>query len=257
MWPSLFKIGPITLHSYGALVALGFFLGYLYTLTQAKRHGLHPDTVTDLIWVLLLSGITGARIFYVLLNFSYYRAAPVEIIKIWDGGLVFYGGFLAATLAGIVWARRQHQSALLWADLLSPALPLGHAFGRLGCLAAGCCYGHPTTLPWRITFTHPQSLAPLNAPLHPSQVYESLLNFILFAALAAFQKCRPDSVGTGRLTIFYLAAYGLIRWGVELTRGDDRGPVLLSMTVTQWLAVASVAAAGALWWALSKRSSHA
>ncbi len=246
MWPILLKVGPVTLHTYGLLVALGFFAGYAWLLKQSRRNGLSAEIATDLVWVLLLSGILGARLLYVLFHWRYYLDAPLDILKLWQGGLVWSGGLLCAMAAGALWLKRRNMSLLLAADLAAPAAALGHAVGRLGCFAAGCCYGRPSDLPWAVTFRHPETLAPANTPLHPSQLYESGLNLLLFAVLASAGGKPALALGRGRLAVLYLALYGVLRFLVELFRGDDRGPVFASLTSTQWVAVACVlAAAGA------------
>jgi phosphatidylglycerol---prolipoprotein diacylglyceryl transferase len=246
MWPVLCQWGPVTLHTYGALVALGFFLGYFYTLRLGRRHGVSADAVTDLAWWTLLAGLLGARLLYASFNPSQFLEDPLEIFKIWQGGLVWYGGFLAALAATVHWARRHDVPFLKLGDMIAPGLALGHGVGRLGCFAAGCCFGRPTDLPWAITFTHPDTLAVPNVAVHPSQLYEAVLNVELFVVLSVLANRLPGWIGSGRLTALYLAGYGVIRVLVEATRGDDRGPVWAGVTVTQWIAAACFAAGVAL-----------
>ncbi|HRY29039.1 MAG TPA: prolipoprotein diacylglyceryl transferase [Elusimicrobiota bacterium] len=243
MWPTLLPLGPVTLHTYGALIAVGFLAGYFYTVRLARKHGLSADTVTDLCWVALLAGIIGARLLYVAFDWAYYSRSPLSVLKLWEGGLVWYGGFLFAVLSGIFWLRRRRISVLLAADLLAPGTALGHAIGRLGCFAAGCCYGRPTQLPWAVRFTHPDTLAVPHTPLHPSQLYESFLTFGIFAVLSGMAWRRPDRVGRGEVALVYLGLYAAARFVVEFSRGDDRGPVLALLTTTQWISLAFLLAA--------------
>lgn len=248
MFPVLFKIGPLTLHAYGAMVALGFYLGYRWMLFQGRRHGLSEDQVSALAWTCMLAGLAGARLLYVAFNPGHYLSAPWEIFKIWEGGLVWYGGLLAGAGAGVLWLRRRKISVPLAADVTAPALALAHAVGRLGCFLAGCCYGRECALPWAVTFRHPDTLAPSGIPLHPAQLYEAALDLLLFALLAR----RP--VGSGRTAVLYIGGYSLARLTVEFFRGDERGPVWLSLTSTQWIAVLGLGAALAGWTVLSRRT---
>ena len=133
--------------------------------------------------IVIVSGIIGSRGVYVLMNISYYRYEPAEIFKIWQGGLVFSGGIIGAVLAGIWYAK--HHKLPLWklCDMWAPAAAIGQSIGRIGCFMAGCCYGKPTDLNWGVVFTHPKSLAPLNVPLHPTQIYSFLSGLIIFLIL--------------------------------------------------------------------------
>ncbi len=259
MWPILVDFGSFSLHTYGVFVAVGFLAGYGWTVKLAKTRNISQDTVLDLCWVLLLSGIIGARLLYVAFNWDYFMSAPMEIVKLWQGGLVFYGGLILASVTGIVWVRRRKLSPALIADIVAPGLALAHAFGRLGCFAAGCCYGRACDLAWAVTFRHPGTLAPRDAALHPSQLYEAGLNFLLFLILNHAAR-RKDEIGTGRVAASYVLGYSLIRLAVEFTRGDERGPLFLSLTATQWVAAMTFLLAAA-WWARRsiqlKRTFHA
>jgi phosphatidylglycerol---prolipoprotein diacylglyceryl transferase len=252
MWPVLLEIGPVRLHSYGALVALGFLLGYAVTVAVARRHGLEKDVILDLAWVVLLAGLAGARAAYVLFNWTYFQQRPLEILALWHGGLVFYGGLAGALAAGWLWLRRQRIRPGLVMDVAAPGIALGHAIGRLGCFLAGCCYGRPTSRVWAVIFRHPDTLAPRHIPLHPSQLYEAALNFFLFVVLAVAIRRHPDVVGTGRAAAGYVVGYALIRALVELTRGDDRGPVIATLTATQWVALFTALLAAA-WFLLGPK----
>jgi phosphatidylglycerol:prolipoprotein diacylglycerol transferase len=236
MFPILFRWGPITLHTYGALAAAAFLLGAWIARSEARRRGVSPELIGDGLLVLLGAGILGARLLYVLFHISEYAAAPWDAFKIWQGGLVWFGGVLAAVPAGAWYFRRRGLSPLTAADLLAPAIALAHAVGRLGCFAAGCCYGRACDAPWAVTYRSPESLAPMGLPLHPSQLYETLLNLALFAGLRILGRRDSFRPGTGRSTGLYLIGYGVIRLLVEFTRADDRGPALVGLTATAWIA---------------------
>jgi phosphatidylglycerol:prolipoprotein diacylglycerol transferase len=245
VWPSLLKLGPFTLHTYGALVAGGFLAGYAYSARLGERHGLPRERSADLAWIALLAGIVGARILYVLFNLPYFRQRPLEIVQFWQGGLVWYGGLAAALAVGVAWTIRAGVPTGLAADVFAPGVALGHAVGRLGCFAAGCCYGRPSSLPFAVSFHHPDTLAPMGTPLHPSQLYEAALDFGLFFLLHRLAARGRPALGSGTLACLYAALYSVIRFAVEFSRGDDRGPVWLSLSATQWVALAFLAAAGA------------
>jgi len=221
MFPTLLTIGPFSLPAYGLLAALGVALGTGWTLHEAKRSGVESETILDLAFLLILSGILGARIFHIIISWDYYRQDILSVLKFWAGGLVFYGGLLTAVLVYIVYTRVK--KLLLWktADLFAPGLALGQAIGRFGCLMAGCCYGRPAELPWSITFTHPESLAyPLGVPLHPTQAYASLMLFGLFGFLVLFRKRKAFD---GQMFLTYTTLHALVRLVLEYFRADFRG----------------------------------
>ena len=240
MFPILLKLGPFTLHTYGALVALGVYLGHRRILTLARRQNLEEKTVIDLTWIALLAGLAGARILYVAFHWDEYRAAPLDILKLWQGGLVWYGGLLAGILAGVVWAKRKKAPILRIADIFAPSVALAHGIGRLGCFFAGCCYGRACSLPWAVTYRSTNALAPLGVPLHPSPLYEAALGFLLFLGLNHLLRSDKLSkvIGPGIIALLYVMAYSVIRFIVEFTRNDDRGPIFFHLTFTQWIAVA-------------------
>src|SRR6185436_16202432 len=170
MFPILLKIGPLTLHTYGLLVAAGIFAGIKVCVREASLDG-HPgkevqESIYQMAFYVVLAGILGARIFYVATHWNEYADDLLSILKIWQGGLTFYGGFIGAVLGFCLWNRSKPFTAG-WktvADWIAPSLAFGHALGRLGCLAAGCCYGKVTALPWAVTFTDPECLAPRGIP---------------------------------------------------------------------------------------------
>lgn len=239
MYPILFHWGPITLHTYGLLAALGFLAGYALASRRAKQAGLPSSLVGDALTPLVISGIVGARIFYVVFHGSEFAGAWLDTLKIWQGGLMWQGGFLGALTALAVFARNKKVPFWLLADLFAPAAALGQAVGRVGCLFAGCCFGHGCTLPWAITFRHSESLAPVGVPLHPTQLYDAGLNllicFILLrvpwgkpigsvSANQASQKSGENTfIGSGRIAGLYLVMAGLARLAVEPFRADARG----------------------------------
>jgi phosphatidylglycerol:prolipoprotein diacylglycerol transferase len=144
----------------------------------------------------------------------------MDAVKFWRGGLVFYGGLIFAFLTGLWYVRRHRLDFRQLADLIAPSIALGQAMGRLGCFAAGCCYGAPSTAPWACTFTSKDSLAPLGVPLHPTQIYESAATFGIFIALLIMRKSKRFA---GQLFWYYLLFYSVARFIIEFYRGDPRG----------------------------------
>ena len=220
MHPILFRIGPFTLHTYGLLISTGVLLAIALAVRQARREGEDPQKMMDLAFYLLLSSIVGSRLLYVLINYQDYLTRPWAIFKLWEGGLVFYGGFALAFIVGTWYLRRQQLPLWKTADIWAAPLALGHAVGRLGCFAAGCCYGKPTKVPWAVTFTDPQSLAILGVPLHPVQLYEAFANLLLFLFLSFYWAHRKFE---GQVFWLYALLYSVIRFVLEFFRGDARG----------------------------------
>jgi len=231
MFPVLIRIGPITIHTYGFLIATAFLLGLWLALRQAAREGLSKEKITDIGFYALFAGIIGSRIFFIATEWEHFSSHPADMLKIWEGGLVFYGGVIFAIPVAVWYARKQ--GLLLWqtADIWAPSIAVGHAIGRLGCFCAGCCYGLPTDLPWGVTFNNPETLAIRGVPLHPTQLYESaaeLLNFVILLAV------RRRKAFHGQLFWVYVLNYAVIRALIELFRGDsERGFILPGISVSQ------------------------
>lgn len=244
MYPILFKFGWFTIYTYGLLVTIGFFAGLLWVKAHSS-YMLKPEQLNNLALSCLIAGLAGGRALYVVFNLDYFASHPAGIFKIWEGGFVFYGGLALSSIISFILLKRWKLNVLRFFDVFSPALALTHSIGRLGCLASGCCYGKPTTLPWAITFTRAQSLGPLGIPLHPTQIYESLGNFLIFGYLAWLHPS-PSLLPSGEragvrgtVTALYLMLSGLLRFIVEFYRGDeDRGPVFHDLTTLQLAALA-------------------
>jgi phosphatidylglycerol:prolipoprotein diacylglycerol transferase len=155
-----------------------------------------------------------------LINFDFFRQYPLQIFEIWEGGLVFYGGLIPAAVVAF-WVMQWHRLPV-WklADLISPLIALGLSFGRMGCFLAGCCYGKETSLPWAVVFRNPDSLARLNVPLHPTQLYGAANGLVLFFFLTWVEKKKKFD---GQVFWLFLFLYSMTRFFIEIFRGDPRG----------------------------------
>jgi len=220
MYPILVRFGDLTLHTYGVLVASGFLLAVLLARREAQRTGIDPELILDLSFYLLLAALVGSRLFYVLGNWAEFAENPIDIIKFWRGGLVFYGGLIFAFFVGLRYVRKHHLNFRKMADLVAPSIAIGQALGRLGCFSAGCCYGKAATGFCAVTFHDANSLAPLGIPLHPTQLYESAATFGIFLALIVMRRAKRFQ---GQLLWFYLLFYSTARFIIEFYRGDPRG----------------------------------
>lgn len=220
MHPVFFHIGSFKLYTYGFFVAMGFMTAVWVSKKNAKPHGIPSETITDLFFVILVSALTGARLLYVLINFDVYKNSVLDIFKIWNGGLVFFGGFIGAVAASVIYCRMKHLHVWKTADIISPGVALGHAVGRIGCFFAGCCYGKQCDLPFAVIFNDPETLAPIGVPLHPTQIYSVFSNLILFFILLYIQKKKKFD---GMVFLIYIMLYSLFRFIIEFFRGDFRG----------------------------------
>lgn len=241
MFPDLFSIGPFTLHTYGLFVATGFLAGLMVTIKIGKAEGITAQQTMDIGFLMIVAAIVGSRLMYVLMNISYYMEQPLDALKMWQGGLVFSGGIVCVVLA-VTWYTRRHQFSF-WkmADIWAPAMAVGQGIGRIGCFMAGCCYGKPTGSKWGVVFTDPHSLAPLNIPVHPTQLYSSVGNFIIFFILLLLHRKKSFD---GQVFLWLLVLHSTARLFVERFRGDDRGMVFEGgMTITQLVTLVILMAA--------------
>ena len=245
----VFHLGNFTIYWYGVLVALGLLAGLWTASRRAPLSGIRSETVIDLGPWLIVGTIMGARALFVL---TYWRedfaGQPLwQIFNIRGGGLVFYGGLIGASLACILYVRIKKLPLWKIADVLAPSIALGHSFGRIGCLMNGCCYGRACELPWAIHF--PDDHPTHGAGVHPTQIYEALLDLGLYAALAAFYRRKKFD---GQVFASYLLLYAVLRAFVEVFRGDYTVYFLNGhVTPAQLLSIPVFVAGALLWWVLS------
>jgi len=249
MHPILVEFGFIKIFTYGLLVATGFFAGIVLAARQGQKEGLDPQKILDLCFYLLIASILGGRLLYVIVEYKYFVANPMEVLKFWKGGLVYYGGLIAAV--GVAWYCMQKFELPFWktADVLAPSIAIGQAIGRWGCFFAGCCYGVRTDAPWAITFTNPDSLAPLNVPLHPTQIYLSLNALVIFGVLMWMRNRKRFD---GQVLLTYGILYSIGRFIIEFFRGDERGYAIPDMLSTSQFIGLFVLGLSILFWVRRK-----
>lgn len=218
MHPILLKIGPIPIHTYGFLIAMGFLISISVAQRLAKRSQLNIEKILDLNFWGLLVGFMGARALFVITRFSSFMENPIDIFKVWEGGLVFLGGPMAAIPFGVWYLRKNKMPIWRTLDVYTPGFVIGHMFGRFGCLAAGCCYGKPTGTSFGVRLYSDLVERNLRGiPLHPTQLYEAGSLFVLFWVLLwVFKRKQFD----GQVAITYLLSYPIIRSIIEIYRGD-------------------------------------
>lgn len=224
MHPLLFTIplfGGLPVHTYGVLVALGFLAGMTWVRYEARRVGENPDLAVDLVFYIIVAAILGSRVYYVFItDFAHFKEDPLSFFRLWEGGLTFHGGLAGAVLVAFWFLRRNRRSFIKFADIFAPGVSLGHTFGRLGCFMVGCCHGRPVGHDawWALVFPqHPRCFAPWGVPLYPTQPAEAIGNFCIFLILVLLRKRKQFD---GQVFAIYLMLYGLLRFVVEMYRGD-------------------------------------
>ncbi|MFH1147900.1 MAG: prolipoprotein diacylglyceryl transferase [Pseudomonadota bacterium] len=250
MHPILFRIGGLTVHTYGLFVAIGFLMGMALAVRESRRLGIDPEKTANLFFWIVISAIAGSRLLYIIVEFRSFVSAPLETVKIWKGGLVFYGGLILAVIVAVFYIRRNGMPLWRTMDILVPSLAIGQVFGRTGCFFAGCCYGRPANGRFAVTFTNPDSLAPLYIPLHPVQLYEAAAVFVIFLVLWTVRRAKRFE---GRLVWIYLTLYSGARFLIENYRGDPRGRVLGNVFSTGQFISLVLILAGVLGYIYSQR----
>jgi phosphatidylglycerol:prolipoprotein diacylglycerol transferase len=221
MHPILIKLGPITIHSYGFLMALGvgFALWFLYR--QAKKQSLDASKLLDAAFYIMIISLVGAKLVLLAGDFKRYISSPKELFWIARSGGVFQGGLAFGVVFALWYFHRRRIPTWKVADIAAPALALGHGFGRIGCFMAGCCYGRECAASWGATFhspyAHDLTGIPLNTALHPVQLYEAVLNFLNFIVLYFVLRKKTFD---GQVFPVYIINYSIIRYFTEFFRGD-------------------------------------
>ncbi|MBN21161.1 MAG: prolipoprotein diacylglyceryl transferase [Bdellovibrionaceae bacterium] len=218
MYPVLFHLGPIPIHTYGFLIAMGFLTGIAVCRRLLRGTGIPEDRDVDLAFWVLLVGFIGTRVLFVITQLDYYLAHPLDIFKVWQGGLVFYGGPLTATPFAVWYIRKYRLPFWKTMDAFVPGVVIAQAFGRMGCLAAGCCYGKETHTDYGIQLFSglvDEKMRGIN--LHPTQIYSSFSLFVFFLFMVwTYRRKKFD----GQVVLTYFMGYPIIRSIIEIYRGD-------------------------------------
>lgn len=233
MYPDLFHLGPFVVTSFGAMVAIAALVGLWMFRRELRRRDL-PEAAADIALIAVLVGLAGAKALYIL---EHLDTEPLRDLLTERGGLSFFGGLFAGVGAAIVLFLRRRWRVLPLMAAAAPALAVGHAIGRIGCLLVGDDYGRPTDLPWGIAF--PRGLPPTDVPVHPTQLYEAIPLFLFAWVLVRWRRAGvPDRVVFGR----YLVVAGLLRFAIAFLRVNVRvaGPFTVAHLAALAIAVAGV-----------------
>jgi phosphatidylglycerol:prolipoprotein diacylglycerol transferase len=238
VYPELFKLGPLTVYSYGVLLAASYLLGLRLAMTRAKRWGLDANRVLDLGIYIIIAALVGAKLMLLFVDFDQFRRSPWELLALARSGGVFYGGLILAVVVAFWYIAKHRMPFWTTCDVFAPGIALGHVTGRLGCFAAGCCYGKPTDVPWAVIFTNPLAAAnvgtPLGIPLHPTQLYEAGAELLILILLLVTE--RRGKLFAGRTFWSYMFLYAVSRYVIEIYRGDPRG-ALLGFSTSQFISL--------------------
>jgi len=244
MLPKIFTIGNFFLPTYGILIALAFLVGLFVTIRLARQVHLPEEKITNLVIYCALAGLVGAKLLMFLFDWRVYWNRPSEIFSLSTlmAAGVYQGGFVLAVIVAILYMTRNGLPILETCDVFSPGIAIAHAIGRLGCFAAGCCWGLETHVPWAVTFTNPDakeiSGTPLNVPLHPTQLYESAANALIFVFL--YWRFRRTHFA-GEIFGWYLMLYSTARFIIEFFRFHEQG-LHAGFSITQWISLGTLAA---------------
>jgi len=248
-------IGPFTIYTYGVLLAASYLLGLRLAMWRAKRWGLDANRVLDLGIYIIIAALIGAKLLLLVVEFDQFRQSPADLLSLARSGGVFYGGLILAVLVAFWYIARHGLPFWTTTDVFAPGIALGHVTGRLGCFAAGCCYGRETTLPWGITFHNPLAAAnvgtPLGVPLHPTQLYEAGAELLILGLLLATEP--RGRRFPGRTFWLYMLLYAISRYIIEFYRGDPRGEMFgMSTSQVSSFVLAPLSDARLIW--LSRQS---
>jgi len=222
--PIIWNSGNVTIYSWGLMLSMAVIISALLLVLETKRRNLEPDPFLDLVLIVIFGGILGGRIFYVVFyDLQYYLTYPLEILRFWQGGLVYYGGLIGGVLAGWTYVKIKKISFWPTADLIAPFLALGYAIVRIGCFLNGCCYGERTTLAWGVHFPVIDDFL-----RHPTQLYLSLMSFIIFGVLYYLLRNKKFD---GQIILLYLILYSIGRALIEAFR--ENLIVLPHITIAQ------------------------
>lgn len=225
MRPILFELFGISFPSYGVFVALGSLAAFFWVYMEGKRLGLDPEKALDVAFWILIGAIIGSRVLHVIVDWDFFTRYPAEAFRIWNGGLVLYGGFFGVLIASAIAIKVKKMPPGKTLDAIAPATVLGAMIGRMGCLLNGCCYGRPSYASWAISHNTENSAAYLikGIPVHPASIYSMIMLAVIFAMLTVLARRRHFD---GQIMWASTVLYPLGRFIVELYRGEERGYIV-------------------------------
>ncbi|MEQ8169983.1 MAG: prolipoprotein diacylglyceryl transferase [Candidatus Eremiobacterota bacterium] len=223
-------IGPLDIYTYGVVMVIGFIIALTWALKYSKPKDIKPEEVMDFSIYLLISGIIGARLIHVIINYNEYSLSdPLTIINLRKGGLAWYGALIGAIAGGLIYSKVSKISFWKLADMVSAPSMVGLAIGRIGCFLNGCCYGKPTDLPCGVEF--PETYPP-GVSRHPTQIYESILDLVVFYILHKI--IDKNKKFYGETFCYFIGLYSLVRFIVEFFRETFSSiPPVMGLTVAQ------------------------
>lgn len=240
------KIGPVTFHMYGLMIAIGFMAALLMSLNRGKKKGMSEDMIYGIFFCAIFGGMAGSRLLYYIVEIPSILENP-SILWDFKNGYVVYGGIIGGVLTSMIYCKIKKQRFLSYFDLVMPAVSLAQGFGRLGCFFAGCCYGRETDAWYGITFRN-SAFAPNNVKLIPTQLISSAGDFLFCILLLSYAKREPKE---GRVAAVYMLFYGIGRFAIEFLRNDYRGSVGVFST-SQLISIGVVALGVVLYVVASK-----
>lgn len=256
MYPRLFELGPLTVYTYGVLLASAYLLGLQMAIVRARKRGLDHARVMDLGIYIIISALVGAKLLLLVTDWRQFVTSPTALLELARSGGVFYGGLILAVVVALLYIRKVGLPLWTTCDVFAPGIALGHVVGRFGCFFAGCCWGKPTSVAWAITFTDPYANAnvgtPLNVPLHPTQLYEAGAEALILLILLGTES--KGKTYPGRTFWAYMLMYAISRFIIEFYRNDPRGSVLMFST-SQFISIVLAPLAVIMLVYLSRRSS--
>ncbi len=232
MYPILFKLGPITIYTYGVFVFLGAIASYLVCRNQADKEGISRKIFSHIFFWALVWGFLGARVVYILVEWEWFLSNPLSVI-LSRSGFVFYGGIISGILTVLILAKKYKINLLKSGDIAALGIPLGHALGRIGCFCYGCCYGKPTDSSWGILFPRESPAGLLEVKVIPTQLISALFLFLIFFLLLILKRYKKFD---GQILLSYGICYGIFRFIIEFYRGDGRGEIF-SLSTSQFTAL--------------------
>jgi phosphatidylglycerol---prolipoprotein diacylglyceryl transferase len=248
MHPILFHIGSYAVHSFGVMLMIAFaasvLRAYRATIRIAPESPAaggvpEPADVLDVGAWMILAGVIGARLMFVIIDWPDYRGHPGSWFALWEGGISFHGGLVGGLIAMAIYTKRRGISIVKLGDLLAPSVMLGYAIGRIGCFLNGCCYGGPTSMPWGVVFHDDGRVTP---PSHPTQIYASLMSFAFLGVLIWLERNKSFD---GQIIGWYLILASVERFVMEIWRAGYTSTVVAAgLTDVQFLCMALIAVGG-------------